>query len=154
MIKYLNYIPINNKIKKNNLLFFIFIILFVVLLVIVKADLVGSLSLIFTALITFYFSRYYKSLSTILYVALCLRLITIFFGNFLVILPDSWGDATKFERVAWEMSQNGFFFWLKFVFLLRKLFAIQLQLCFVYPQSFSKKVLILAQIDEAYLQNF
>jgi hypothetical protein len=109
MIKNLDNILSDIKIKKNNLIFFSFMALYVGFLVIFKAGLVGSLSLIFIALITFYFSRYYKSLSTILYVALCLRLITIFFGNFLVILPDSWGDATKFERVAWEMSQDGFF---------------------------------------------
>ena len=109
MIKYLNNILTGIKIKKNNLFFFSFIALFVALLAIVKADLIGSLSLIFVALITFYFSRYYKSLTTILYIALCVRLVTIFLGNFLVILPDSWGDATVFELKAWEYSQDGFF---------------------------------------------
>ena len=109
MIKYLTNILTSIKIKKNNLIFFSFIILFVAFLVVFKADLVGTLSLIFVTLIIFYFSRYYKSLATILYVALCVRLVTIFFGNFLVILPDSWGDATFFELRAWEYSQDGFF---------------------------------------------
>tara|TARA_B110000967_G_scaffold208464_1_gene260779 strand:+ start:391 stop:1737 length:1347 start_codon:yes stop_codon:yes gene_type:complete len=109
MINYLNSILTDIKVKKNSLFFCSFIVLFVASLAIVKADLVGSLSLIFIALITFYFSRYYKSLATILYVALCVRLVTIFFGNFLVILPDSWGDATLFELRAWEYSQDGFF---------------------------------------------
>ena len=109
MIKYLDNILTGINIKKNNLFFFSFIVLFVALLAIVKADLIGSLSLIFIALLTFYFSRYYKSLTTILYIALCVRLVTIFLGNFLVILPDSWGDATVFELKAWEYSQDGFF---------------------------------------------
>ena len=109
MIKNLDNILSGIKIKKNNLIFFFFMALYVGFLAIIKAGLVGSLSLIFVALITFYFSRYYKSLATILYVALCVRLVTIFFGNFLVILPDSWGDATFFELRAWEFSQDGFF---------------------------------------------
>lgn len=109
MTKYLSNTKTNIKLKKNNLFFFSFIFIFVLSLIIAKADLLGSLSLIFLALITFYFSKYYKSLASILYVALCVRLITIFFGNFLVILPDSWGDATKYEAYAWELSQNGFF---------------------------------------------
>ena len=109
MIKYLNKTRANIKIKKNDLFFFVFIVLFVTLLLFVGADLLGILSLIFVTLIIFYFSRYYKSLATILYVALCVRLVTIFFGNFLVILPDSWGDATLFELKAWEFSQDGFF---------------------------------------------
>ena len=109
MIKYLNNTLASIKIKINDLFFFLFIILFVALLIIVKADLLGSFSLISVALITFYFSKYYKSLATILYVALCVRLVLIFLGNFLVTLPDSWGDATLLEHTAWEMSQDGFF---------------------------------------------
>ena len=109
MIKYFDNILTGIKIKKNNLFFFSFIILFLALLVIVKADLVGSFSLIFLALITFYFSRFYKSLATILYVALCVRLVIIFFGNFLLVLPDSWGDAAIYELNAWKWSQDGFF---------------------------------------------
>ena len=109
MIKYLNNTLANIKLIKNDLFFFNFIALFVALLVIAGADLVGSLSLIFVALITFCFSRYYKSLATILYVALSVRLVTIFLGNFLLILPDSWGDATLYEIRAWEYSQGGFF---------------------------------------------
>lgn len=96
------------KIKINDLCFLIFIILFSLLLVIAKADLVGSLSLILIALMTFLFSRYYKSLTTILYVALSVRLVSIYLGNFLITLPDSWGDATLYERYAWELSQKGF----------------------------------------------
>ena len=95
------------KLKKQDLYFFSFIIFFVISLMIAKADLLGSLSLIFLALITFYFSKYYKPLATILYVAISVRLITIFIGNFLVVLPDSWGDATKYESYAWQLSQNG-----------------------------------------------
>jgi hypothetical protein len=109
MIKDLNSILINIKFKKNNLIFFSFIFSFGISLIIIKADLLGSLSLILIALITFYFSRYFQSLATILYVALCVRLVTIFMGNFVLVLPDSWGDATLFEQKAWEMAQDGFF---------------------------------------------
>jgi hypothetical protein len=97
------------KIKTNDLYFLFFIILFSLFLVISKADLVGFLSLVFLALITFLFSKYYKSLTTILYVALSVRLVSIYFGNFILILPDSWGDATLYELYAWELSQKGFY---------------------------------------------
>lgn len=97
------------KIKTNDLFFLFFIILFSLFLVIAKVDLVGFLSLVFLALITFLFSKYYKSLTTILYVALSVRLVSIYFGNFILILPDSWGDATLYELYAWELSQKGFY---------------------------------------------
>ncbi len=109
MIKYFINNPMSIKIKKKDLIFFSFIVLFEILLLIYNVDLQGSLSIIFVALITFYFSRHYKSLATILYVALCVRLVLIFLGNFLVTLPDSWGDATLLEQTAWELSQDGFF---------------------------------------------
>lgn len=97
------------KIKTNDLFFLFFIILFSLFLVIAKVDLVGFLSLVFLALITFLFSKYYKSLTSILYVALSVRLVSIYFGNFILILPDSWGDATLYELYAWELSQKGFY---------------------------------------------
>ena len=109
----INLIPMQSgltsiKIKIKDLIFFSFIILFETLLYIVNTDLAGSLIIIFLALITFYISKFYKSLATILYVALCVRLVVIFLGNYLIVLPDSWGDATWFELKAWEMSQDGF----------------------------------------------
>ena len=136
MIKYFDNILTGIKIKKNNLFFFSFIILFLGLLVIVKADLVGSFSLIFLALITFYFSRYYKSLATILYVALCVRLVIIFFGNFLLILPDSWGDATIYELNAWKWSQDGFFGVLSYFPSDKTSLFISWVLAFFYSLSF------------------
>ena len=81
MNRHANINKMNFRIKKNDL-FFSFIFFFVVLLIIAKADLVGSSSLIFLALITFYFSKYYQSIATILYVALSIRLITIFLETF------------------------------------------------------------------------
>lgn len=109
MIKYLNNTLTGIKINKDNLFFFSFIILLESLFIIFNTDLAGCLSIIFLALITFYTARYYKSLKTILYVALCVRLVVLFLGNYFVILPDSWGDATLFEQKAWEMAQDSFF---------------------------------------------
>ena len=94
------------KIKVND--FFFLFSLFSLLILFINAGigLVGLYSLIFVSLITFYFSRKYKSLATILYFALCLRLVTIYLGNYLIILPDSWGDATAFENFAWDLAQH------------------------------------------------
>ena len=61
------------------------------------------------AFITFIYTKVYRSLATILYLALAVRLIVILLGHHFVILPDSWGDATIFELKAWQMSQDGFF---------------------------------------------
>jgi len=109
MIKYISGNLNNIKVKKKDIFFFFFISCFVVLLIIAKADLIGVISLILISYITFYFSRYFQSISIILYVALCARLIVLYLGNYYVVFPDSWGDATIFEREAWKMSQDGFF---------------------------------------------
>ena len=146
MIKYLDIILTGIKIKKNNLFFFLFIILFLVLLFIFKADLLGSLSLIFVALITFYFSRYYKSLATILYVALCVRLATIFLGNFFVILPDSWGDATIYEMRAWEYSRGGFFEVLNYAANAKSSLLVSWLLAFLYSLT-GRSVIMLQSVS-------
>ena len=72
---------INKKIEKNSFYFFIFLALFATLLISVKVDLAGFVSLIFVALITFYVSYRNKFLAPILYVALAVRLITIYLGD-------------------------------------------------------------------------
>ena len=108
---------INKKIKKDSFFLFIFLTLFTILLISVRADLVGSVKvdlpgfvgLTLVALITVYVSYRNKSLASILYLALAVRLITIFLGDNYIILPDSWGDADRYEQKAWEMSQDGFF---------------------------------------------
>ena len=61
MIKNLDNILSDIKIKKNDLIFFSFMASYVGFLVIFKAGLVGSLSLIFIALITFYISTHKKN---------------------------------------------------------------------------------------------
>ena len=109
MSQLLHQIFIGKKVKKNNLFFLIFLTAFIILSIIIEVDLAGLFSLISVALLTFYISSYYKYLATILYVALSLRLIIILLGIDLIILPDSWGDASKFEARAWEISQDGFF---------------------------------------------
>ena len=102
-------LPKKIKISTKEIFFFSFLFLYLILLTFFRVDLLGLLSLIFISIITFFFSRKYNHLATILYVALFLRLITVFLGNYLITLPDGWGDATEFERRAWEWSQNGFF---------------------------------------------
>tara|TARA_B100001063_G_scaffold186966_1_gene177118 strand:+ start:2185 stop:3549 length:1365 start_codon:yes stop_codon:yes gene_type:complete len=117
MEQFFNKIIINKKIKKNSFFLFIFLTLFTILLISVRADPVGSVKvdlpgfvgLTLVALITVYVSYRNKSLASILYLALAVRLITIFLGDNFIILPDSWGDATRYEQRAWEMSQDGFF---------------------------------------------
>ena len=109
MNKSVNNTLLKIKFNKNDIFFFIGLYSYSILLIFFQIDLLSLSSLVFVALITFYFSKKYKSLATVLYVALAFRLITIFLGNYLIILPDSWGDATEFERKAWEWSQNGFF---------------------------------------------
>jgi len=102
-------LPKKIKISQKEIFFFSFLFLYSILLIFFRVDLLGLLSLIFVSIITFFFSRKYNHLATILYVALFLRLTTVLLGNYLITLPDGWGDATEFERRAWEWSQNGFF---------------------------------------------
>ena len=85
MIKGFNSNLININFKKKDLFFFYFLCLFATSLNIVKVNLQEFVSLILIALITFCISRYLKSLATILYVALYVRLITIFLGNYLIL---------------------------------------------------------------------
>ena len=102
-------IQLNKKISINNFFFLIFFILYLISLNLLQLDLVGSISIVFVAFITFIYTKVYRSLATILYLALAVRLIVILLGHHFVILPDSWGDATIFELKAWQMSQDGFF---------------------------------------------
>lgn len=134
------------KIKRKEFIFFSFIILFEIFLLIFNKDLAGSLSIIFLALITFYFSRVYKSLGTILYVALCVRLVVIFLGNNFIILPDSWGDATEFELQAWLMSQDGFFAVFDKFSTIKSSLLISWILAFVYSLT-DRSVIMLQSIS-------
>ena len=109
MEQLLHKIFIEKKIKKNNFFFSIFLVLLATSLISFKIDLAGFVGLTSVALITFYVSCRNRSLASILYVALAVRLIIIFLGDNFIILPDSWGDATRYEQRAWEMSQDGFF---------------------------------------------
>ena len=143
MLKYIDNILINIKVKKVDLFLFSFISFFVGSLIIVKSDLIGSMSLIILALITFWFSRYYKSLTAILYVALCVRLVVIYFGNFLLILPESLGDASQYEIYAWKFSQNGFFSVIDYFPANRTSYNISWILAFFY--SVTGRNIIIAQ---------
>ena len=102
----INNILIKSKIQKRNLYFSIMLFILLLFFFYTQSDILGIFSLVIVTFITFYYSIKYKSLATILYVALGLRLVTILLGNSIIILPDSWGDATAFELRAWEWSQN------------------------------------------------
>ena len=102
-------IQLNKKISINNFFFLIFFILYLISLNLLQLDLVGSISIVFVAFITFIYTKVYRSLATILYLALAVRLIVILLGHHFVTLPDWLGDNTKFELFAYNFSQDGFF---------------------------------------------
>lgn len=70
-------------------------------------DLIGLLSIFFITLFVFLIARRNKSIALILYFALGVRILAIFFNQYMMILPDSTGDARIFEMRALEWSQNG-----------------------------------------------
>lgn len=67
-------------------------------------DLIGVTSILTVSLITFFIGSMWRGISTILFVALIVRILLIILGNY-IVLPDSNGDG--YESVAWTLSQNG-----------------------------------------------
>lgn len=143
MNEFLNNCLFKRKIKKNSLYFLFFLVILTLFSFVFKVDVIGLLSLVTVSIITFYYSKKYNSLATILFVALSLRLITIFFGKDLVILPDSWGDATLFELKAWEWSQSSFVYSLSKFMNEDTSFFISLIISFFY--SIFDRSVIMAQ---------
>lgn len=92
------------KIKINNLLLLLIITLLIFFST--QKDLLGIASLFAILFVTIFFTKKFQSLSSILYVAFLLRLITIILGDTVITLPDSWGDAEVFEDKAWKLSQG------------------------------------------------
>ncbi len=73
-------------------------------------DLLGLTSIVLISLVTLFISIRLPTLSTILFVALFIRISLMLIGHYLTPLPDSTADAVSFERIAWERGQNGFYY--------------------------------------------
>ncbi len=92
------------KIKINN--FLLLLIITLLIFFSTQKDLIGIISLFAILFVTIFFTKKFQSLSSILYVAFLLRLITIILGDTVFTLPDSWGDAVAFENQAWKWSKS------------------------------------------------
>ncbi len=71
-------------------------------------DLLGLFSITLVSLITFIVSMKLPSISRILFVALTLRILLLFIGEY-INLPDSGRDEENFEWIAWQYAKDGFF---------------------------------------------
>lgn len=131
------------KIRINDFCFLFFLFLLLILLLYLKLSIFELLSLSFVTIITLYFSKKYKSLATILYVALCVRLTVILLGNYFITLPDSTGDAAAFELKAIEWSERNFIDLIKNTPRDENSYYISWVLAFVY--KFLDKSLIIGQ---------
>jgi|TARA_Y100000389_G_scaffold168042_1_gene173518 4-amino-4-deoxy-L-arabinose transferase-like glycosyltransferase len=72
-------------------------------------DFLGFNSVALVCIITFFLGLFRPDISRIIFVALILRVTVLLIGHYLVALPDSTADAISFERIAWELAQDGFF---------------------------------------------
>lgn len=70
-------------------------------------DINGLSSLIIVTIFIYFLAKRNPSLATILYVALFLRIFIILLSQSLIVLPDSVGDAVRFELRAYELSKLG-----------------------------------------------
>ena len=86
---------------------FISLIILLILLIVSMGDMVGLVSILLVISVIILFAKRRPEAAVILYVALALRILTIYLGNFFT-LPDSVGDAYWFEIQAYEWSQVGF----------------------------------------------
>ncbi len=73
------------------------------------ADLLGVISISFVCFITLLLIKKKPEVSNIIFVALFVRILVMFFGYYFIVLPDSNFDALGFEKGAWERSQEEFF---------------------------------------------
>ena len=71
-------------------------------------DLVGITALLFLALCVKICSLRWPPVTKILWAAFVIRVFALLFHLYISPLPDSGVDSIKFERVAWELAQNGF----------------------------------------------
>ena len=68
MNEFLNNCLFKRKIKKNSLYFLFFLVILTLFSFVFKVDVIGLLSLVTVSIITFYYSKKYNSLATILFV--------------------------------------------------------------------------------------
>ena len=71
-------------------------------------DLLGLSSLLFVILIFLVLAQIEPPIAKILYIALILRILVIFLNQNIITVPDSFGDAVRFEVSAYELSKSGF----------------------------------------------
>jgi 4-amino-4-deoxy-L-arabinose transferase-like glycosyltransferase len=72
-------------------------------------NLIGITSISLICLLTLLLALRWPSVSKILYVALFVRIILLLVGHYIVALPDSTADAITFERAAWQLAQEDFY---------------------------------------------
>ena len=72
-------------------------------------SLIGITSISLICLLTLLLALRWPSVSKILYVALFVRIILLLVGHYIVALPDSTADAITFERAAWQLAQEDFY---------------------------------------------
>ena len=73
-------------------------------------DFLGLLSVVAVALIVVSVAKIQPAIAPILYVALGIRILAIFLNQDILFLPDSRGDALRFELKGQEWSEKGFLY--------------------------------------------
>ena len=73
-------------------------------------DLLGFASLALLFLFTFCLTLRRPDIINFIFTALIIRILILFLGHYFITLPDSTADAVSFEKVAWELGQEGFFY--------------------------------------------
>ncbi len=71
-------------------------------------DLLGFIALSIVIIIILLISIFSRPITKILFVALMVRVFFMLYGHYFSPLPDSTGDSTTFEKIAWIMSREGF----------------------------------------------
>lgn len=79
-------------------------------------DLLGFISIVLVSFLTFIMALRWRKVSTILLVALVVRILFLYINNYFFYLPDGNMDALVFESLAWEWSRDGFFNTFNFYF--------------------------------------
>jgi len=96
-------------IKKKKLINFFFLtFIFLILLIFPAKDLAGLTIISLVVFLTLIALKNHPSLGFFMIVALAIRIYIICIGS-IFVLPDSVGDASEFEKIAWEWSKDGFF---------------------------------------------
>ena len=70
---------------------------------------IGIFSILLVYVVTKMMALRRPEISSILFFAFTIRVFVMLIGHYLIVLPGSTADAQTYERVAWEIAQNGFF---------------------------------------------